>query len=50
MRLTTHRGGEHHLTIPAHEALRVGTLCAILRDVAEHHQLDRHRLLDELFS
>ena len=24
IRLTTQRGGEHHLTIPAHEAIRVG--------------------------
>ena len=50
MRLTTQRGGEHHLTIPAHEALRVGTLSAILRDVAEHHQLNRQQLLEGLFS
>ena len=50
IRLTTQRGGEHHLTIPAHEALRVGTLSAILRDVAEHHRLGREQLLQELFS
>ena len=30
MRLTTQRGGEHHLTIPAHNPLRIGTLNAIL--------------------
>lgn len=48
-RLTTQRGGEHHLTIPAHEAIRVGTLSAILRSVAEHHQLSREELLEELF-
>ncbi|MBU4273416.1 MAG: type II toxin-antitoxin system HicA family toxin [Planctomycetes bacterium] len=50
LRLTTQRSGEHHLTIPAHEALRVGTLSAILRDVAEHHRLSRRQLLEELFS
>ena len=50
IRLTTRRGGEHHLTIPAHEAIRVGTLSAILRDVAEHHQVSREQLLQGLFS
>jgi predicted RNA binding protein YcfA (HicA-like mRNA interferase family) len=50
IRLTTQRGGEHHLTIPAHQAIRVGTLSAIFRCVAEHHQLSRQQLLEELFS
>ena len=50
VRLTTHRGGEHHLTVPAHETIRVGTLSAILRSVSEHHQLSREELLNELFS
>ncbi len=50
MRLTTQRGGEHHLTIPAHEPIRVGTLSAILRSVGEHHQISRDKLLKELFS
>ena len=39
MRLTTTEGGEHHITIPHHKSLRVGTLSAILRDVAEHVDL-----------
>lgn len=30
IRLTSRVGEEHHLTIPAHESLRVGTLNAIL--------------------
>jgi predicted RNA binding protein YcfA (HicA-like mRNA interferase family) len=50
IRLTSRRAGEHHITIPAHEAIRVGTLSAILRDVGEHHQLSREELLKELFS
>jgi predicted RNA binding protein YcfA (HicA-like mRNA interferase family) len=33
-RLTTSEGGEHHLTIPAHDALRIGTLAGILGDMA----------------
>jgi predicted RNA binding protein YcfA (HicA-like mRNA interferase family) len=50
MRLTTQRDGEHHVTIPAHDPIRVGTLSAILRDIAEHHGLSRDDLLRALFS
>ena len=50
VRLTTRRRGEHHVTIPAHESIRVGTLSAILRDVGQHHHLSREELLEELFS
>jgi predicted RNA binding protein YcfA (HicA-like mRNA interferase family) len=34
IRLTTTVGGEHHVTVPRHDPLRVGTLNAILSDVA----------------
>jgi predicted RNA binding protein YcfA (HicA-like mRNA interferase family) len=30
MRLTTHHGGEHHITNPDHASLRLGTLSGIL--------------------
>ena len=49
IRLTTQRSGEHHVTVPAHDPLRVGTLSAILRDVGEHHHLARQELLGKLF-
>jgi predicted RNA binding protein YcfA (HicA-like mRNA interferase family) len=49
-RLTTTQGGEHHITIPRHESLRVGTLNAILRDVAEHLDIPRQTLLETLFG
>jgi len=50
IRLTTLIGGEHHVTIPAHKPLRVGTLNAILRDVAEHLDMNRDVLLETLLS
>ncbi len=37
--------GCHHVTIPCHTALRVGTLSAILRDVATHLGMKREQLL-----
>lgn len=50
IRLTTQQGGEHHVTIPAHDPLRVGTLAAILADVAQHAALERAELLQKLFG
>lgn len=49
IRLTTLENGEHHLTIPAHVPIKVGTLNAILKDVATHFELDRETLLEQLF-
>ena len=50
IRLTTQQHGEHHLTIPAHDPLKVGTLAAILADIAAYHKLSRDELLERLFS
>lgn len=50
LRLTTLRGGEHHVTIPCHKPLRVGTLNAILRNVAEHLVMEREELLRSLLE
>ena len=50
MRLTTTRRGEHHITVPRHGSLRVGTLSAILRDVSEHLGIPRQALLETLFG
>ena len=49
-RLTTHEHGEHHLTIPHHTSLRIGTLSAILADVATHFEISRDALLERLFG
>jgi len=50
MRLTTLQGGEHHITIPRHKSLRVGTLNGILTDVAEHLEIEREALVRALFE
>lgn len=47
-RLTTQTGGEHHLTIPAHDPLKPGTLRAILGEVASHQRLTVENLLRRL--
>ena len=43
-------GTEHHVTIPAHSDLKVGTLGSILSDVAEYLSKDRESLANELFG
>lgn len=49
IRLTTQEGGEHHITIPLHQELRLGTLSAILSEVSRHHSITRDELLERLF-
>ena len=50
IRLTTQREGEHHVTIPNHDPLKVGTLAAVLAAVGQHLGLEREALLDEMFG
>ena len=50
LRLTsTKKGTEHHVTIPAHKQLRVGTLSAILAEIASYLEIERDALAEELF-
>jgi len=51
LRLTSTRmGTEHHITIPRHKPLRVGTLSNIVNDVAAYLEMERQSLVSELFS
>ena len=50
LRLTATLGGEHHVTVPRHKPLRVGTLNRVLKHVAEHLGLDRDELVRRLFG
>jgi len=50
LRLTCDQPEQHHVTIPNHSELRVGTLAAILSAIAEHHGLSREDLLNRLFG
>ena len=48
IRLTTEIGGEHHVTVPAHDPIKLGTLSGILGEIAEHHGITREALLKEI--
>lgn len=50
VRLTRPGDPEHHLTVPLHDPLRVGTLAAILDAVGDHFGLEREELLRTLFD
>ncbi len=50
MRLSTIVGGQHHLTIPDHSPLRVGTLAAIISEVAQHSGSTREDVAKRLFD
>ncbi len=50
IRLTTQTGGEHHITIPNHDPLRIGTLSSILDLVADHFNITKFELLNQLFG
>ena len=50
MRLTTARNGEHHVTIPRHDPLKIGTLSGILGDVAQHLGVSKDAFVDDLFG
>ena len=51
LRLTSNfTGQQHHVTIPAHDVLKVGTLSAILDDISRYLTIEKGRLASELFG
>lgn len=50
IRLTTDQGGTHHLTVPDHDPLRVGTMSAIVAEVARHFAIERTAAIERLFA
>jgi hypothetical protein len=47
---TTQMPAPHHVTIPMHDPLRVGTLAAILAEVGAARDVDRQELTRQLFG
>jgi predicted RNA binding protein YcfA (HicA-like mRNA interferase family) len=50
IRLTSTVQGEHHITLPNHDPLKLGTLAAILASIAAHQGITRDELLNKLFG
>jgi hypothetical protein len=50
IRLTCTNPTQHHITVPNYDPVRVGTLSAILTEVAVAHALTREQLIGKLFE
>jgi len=50
MRLSLSGNTVHHITIPYHKPLRVGTLNNILREIADHLKIDKGELVRRLLE
>ena len=51
IRLTNNTGDkEHHITIPDHAPLKIGTLNAIIRDIAGYLKMDRQVFIQKLLK
>lgn len=50
IRLSTTQNGQHHITIPNHSPLKIGTLAAILADIAFHFNRTKEELMQDLFG
>jgi len=50
VRLTIQHPSQHQVTVPAHDPLKVGTLAAILSEVATQLAIDRTELIRRLFE
>jgi predicted RNA binding protein YcfA (HicA-like mRNA interferase family) len=49
-RLSTLLNGEHHITIPNHDPLRIGTLFAILGEMTNHPGKTKEQVIEEFFG
>jgi predicted RNA binding protein YcfA (HicA-like mRNA interferase family) len=49
LRLTTLQNGQHHITIPNHDPIKIGTLASILNDIANHFNLTKDQVIQTLW-
>ena len=50
IRLTTQVNGEHHITIPSHNPLKIGTIDSIIKDIAQHLEMSKQELSKSIFN
>ena len=49
IRIQTNINGEHSLTVPNHNPIKIGTLNSILKDIANHLKITKEELILKLF-
>lgn len=50
IRVTSYENGVHHLTIPNHNPLKIGTFSSILQEVASHQGISKAELVKQIFG
>jgi predicted RNA binding protein YcfA (HicA-like mRNA interferase family) len=50
IRLTTASNGVHHITIPNHNPVKIGTLSSIIGEVAIHFKQTKEEIAEKLFG
>jgi predicted RNA binding protein YcfA (HicA-like mRNA interferase family) len=50
IKITSEINSEHHITIPNHVPLKIGTLNAILNDLSNYPNIPKDTLIKELFE
>jgi predicted RNA binding protein YcfA (HicA-like mRNA interferase family) len=50
IRLTSQQPAQHHVTVPNHDPIKVGTLSAIIADVSAQQDIPRDELIQRLFG
>jgi predicted RNA binding protein YcfA (HicA-like mRNA interferase family) len=48
IKITTHENGEHHIAIPNHDPVKLGTLNGILSQVAQHFSISKNDVLESI--
>lgn len=49
LRLTTRHAGDHHITIPNHSPIKIGTLASIIGEIADHFKVNKQTIYDQIF-
>lgn len=48
IRLTTSKKGTHHITIPNHKPVKLGTLSGILKDIGQHFSMSKEEVWEAI--
>jgi predicted RNA binding protein YcfA (HicA-like mRNA interferase family) len=49
IRIKTESNGGHYETIPNHKPIKIGTLSGILNNIAEHFDITKEELMEQIF-
>ena len=50
IKVTTLKNGEHHIAIPNHNPIKLGTLNGILARVADHFNITKNEVSEKIFK